>query len=87
MTYTTLIDGYCTINDLEEALRLCKVMEAKGLYPGVVTYNSILRKLCEEGRIRDANKLLHEMSERKVVPDNVTCNTLINAYSYKWLTN
>ena len=34
-----------------------------------------------KGRIRDANKLLNEMSDRKVEPDNVTCNTLINAYS------
>ncbi|KAI3799089.1 hypothetical protein L1987_34379 [Smallanthus sonchifolius] len=33
-----------------------------------------------EGRIKDANKLLNEMSGRKVVPDNITCNTLINAY-------
>ncbi|KAB2597416.1 pentatricopeptide repeat-containing protein [Pyrus ussuriensis x Pyrus communis] len=80
ITYTTFIDGYCRVNDLEESLRLCEVMKAKELYPGVVTYNSILRKLYEESRMRDVNKLLNEMGERNVEPDNVTCNTLINAY-------
>ncbi|KAL2531973.1 Pentatricopeptide repeat-containing protein [Abeliophyllum distichum] len=54
------------VNDIDEALHLRDVMEAKGLYPGVVTYNAILRKLCEEGRIKDANKLLLEMSEKKI---------------------
>ncbi|XP_061346446.1 pentatricopeptide repeat-containing protein At5g38730-like [Gastrolobium bilobum] len=66
VTYTTLIDGYCKTNELEQALKMRELMEAKGLYPGVVTYNSILRKLCQDGRIKDANKLLNEMSERKV---------------------
>ncbi|XP_061367861.1 DEAD-box ATP-dependent RNA helicase 38-like [Gastrolobium bilobum] len=66
VTYTTLIDGYCKTNELEQALKMRELMEAKGLYPRVVTYNSILRKLCQDGRIKDANKLLNEMSERKV---------------------
>nr|GEX25860.1 hypothetical protein [Tanacetum cinerariifolium] len=52
----------------DKAMRLCEEMEAKGLYPGTVTYNTILIKL------------LNEMSGKKVVPDNITCNTLINAY-------
>ncbi|CAN0924419.1 Pentatricopeptide repeat-containing protein At5g38730 [Linum grandiflorum] len=80
VTYTTLIDGYCRLNDFEAALSLKDSMVDKGLYPTVVTYNSILRKLCEGGRIRDANKLLKEMGEKDVEPDNITCNTLINAY-------
>ncbi|CAI0465219.1 unnamed protein product [Linum tenue] len=80
VTYTTLIYGYCRLNDLESALSLRDSMADKGLYPTVVTYNSILRKLCEGGRIRDANKLLIELGERNIEPDNVTCNTLINAY-------
>ncbi|KAF6153400.1 hypothetical protein GIB67_003590 [Kingdonia uniflora] len=61
VTYTTLIDGYCRVNDLTEALRLRTEMEAKGLHLGVVTYNSILRKLCEERKLRDANILLNKM--------------------------
>ncbi|OMO52692.1 hypothetical protein COLO4_37044 [Corchorus olitorius] len=80
VTYTTLIDGYCRVNDLGEALRVRDIMESKGIYPGVVTYNSIIRKLCEEGKIREANRVLNEMSEKNVEPDNITCNTLINAY-------
>lgn len=84
VTYTTLIYYYCRVNGLEETLRLCKVMEDKGLYLGVGTYNSILGRICKEGRIRRANELLKEMiSGTNVHPDSVTCNTLINAYCNK----
>ncbi|PWA99746.1 tetratricopeptide repeat (TPR)-like superfamily protein [Artemisia annua] len=76
-TYNTLISLYCKKGFAECTIMM--KMEAKGLFPGTVTYK-ILRKLCEESRIKDANKLLIEMSGNKVVPDNVTCNTLINAY-------
>ncbi|GKU97479.1 hypothetical protein SLEP1_g10622 [Rubroshorea leprosula] len=69
------------VNDLKKALRLREAVEAKGLCPSVVTYNSIIRKLCEEGIIRDANRILNEMSDKNVEPDSITCNTLINAYS------
>lgn len=41
-----MIDGYCRGNDLDEALQLRDAMEVKGLCPGIVTYNSNLRKLC-----------------------------------------
>lgn len=56
------------------------MMEVKGFYLGVVIYNSIFRKLCEEGRIRDVNKFLNEMNEKKVEFDNIICNILINVY-------
>ncbi|GLT58629.1 hypothetical protein SLA2020_315040 [Shorea laevis] len=79
VTHTTLIDGYCRVNDLKEALRLREATEAKGLSPSVVTYNSIISQLCEEGRIRDANRILNEMSDKNVEPNGITCNTLINA--------
>ena len=48
-------------------------MEAKGLCPGVETFNSIIHKLVEEGEMKAANDLLNEMDERKIEPDNVTC--------------
>ncbi|GMY27638.1 pentatricopeptide repeat-containing protein At5g38730 [Fagus crenata] len=70
-TYNTLISLYCKRSMHYEALAVQDRMERGGMSADI---------LCEEGRIRDANKLLNEMSERKVVPDNVTCNTLINAY-------
>jgi pentatricopeptide repeat protein len=55
-------------------------MEASGLAPGVAAYNAILRRLCEDGNLKEVNRLLNEMDERKVPADHVTCNTLINAY-------
>ncbi|KAH1202975.1 Pentatricopeptide repeat-containing protein [Glycine max] len=42
-----------------------------------------LLRLSQDGRIRDANKVLNEMTESKIEAQNITCNTLINAY-YKF---
>ncbi|KAG5047086.1 hypothetical protein JHK86_016492 [Glycine max] len=47
---------------------------------------TILREfdwLSQDGRIRDANKVLNEMTESKIEAQNITGNTLINAY-YKF---
>ncbi|KAH1246369.1 putative trehalose-phosphate phosphatase J [Glycine max] len=42
-----------------------------------------LLRLSQDGRIRDANKVLNEMTESKIEAQNITGNTLINAY-YKF---
>ncbi|KAG5063634.1 hypothetical protein JHK85_004817 [Glycine max] len=42
-----------------------------------------LLRLSQDGRIRDANKVLNEMTESKIEAQNITSNTLINAY-YKF---
>ncbi|KAL5146418.1 putative trehalose-phosphate phosphatase J [Glycine soja] len=41
------------------------------------------KMLSQDGRIRDANKVLNEMTESKIEAQNITGNTLINAY-YKF---
>ncbi|GER35737.1 pentatricopeptide repeat-containing protein [Striga asiatica] len=67
--------GVCRAGDTNEALKLREFMESKELYPAVVTFNAILRRLCEEGRIQDANKLPKEKSS-----PICDLHTLINAY-------
>ncbi|KAH1209524.1 Pentatricopeptide repeat-containing protein [Glycine max] len=42
-----------------------------------------LLRLPQDGRIRDANKVLNEMTESKIEAQNIIGNTLINAY-YKF---
>ncbi|GER45286.1 pentatricopeptide repeat-containing protein [Striga asiatica] len=84
VTYNLLIYSYSREGRVREALRLFKEIKG-GVLPNhmgsaELAFNAILRRLCEEGRIQDANRLLNEMGERKIEPDNVTCNTLINAY-------
>jgi pentatricopeptide repeat protein len=81
VSYTTLIDGYCRANDPETAIRLLREMDSKEeLRPGVVTYNAVIRKLCELDKMKGVNDMLNEMDVRGLKPDTVTCNTLINAY-------
>jgi pentatricopeptide repeat protein len=58
-------------------------MEARRMPPSVAMYNAIIRKLCEDGKMKEVNGLLSEMDETKVQADSVTCNTLINSYSKK----
>ncbi|KAJ1261050.1 hypothetical protein BS78_10G278700 [Paspalum vaginatum] len=41
---------------------------------------ALLRKLCEDGKMKGVNRLLNEMDGRKVKTDHMPCNILINAY-------
>ncbi|KAK1661569.1 hypothetical protein QYE76_049728 [Lolium multiflorum] len=77
VTYTTLVD------DVGKAVRLRGEMEARGMLLSVATCNAIVRKLCEDRKIKGSMWLLDEMDERKVQAFHVTFNTLINSYSKK----
>lgn len=50
VSYTTLIDGYCREDNLNGGFKLWDEMIIKGLVPGMMTYNVLLHKLCEEAR-------------------------------------
>ncbi|KAL5062230.1 hypothetical protein RYX36_023967 [Vicia faba] len=65
--YNCLIHACLKSRDVERAEFILNEMEGKCVVPDIFT-------------IRDANKLLNEMSEKKIQADNITCNTLINAY-------
>ncbi len=47
VVYTTLIDGFVRVGDLESAQRMLQDMQACGLNPNTITFNILLRGICE----------------------------------------
>ena len=47
IVYTTLMDGFVRVGDLESAQRMLQVMRACGLQPNTITFNILLRGICE----------------------------------------
>ena len=79
ITYTTLIDAYCKIQCVEDALPMYDEMTVRGLVPDVVTYSCIMNGLCKSGKVEEAKSVFREMEEVGVVPNHFSYATLIDS--------
>ncbi|KAL3568239.1 hypothetical protein D5086_030890 [Populus alba] len=91
---TVLLNSLAKDRLTDTVWKIYKKMVKLGVVSNIHVYNVLLHACCKSGdvekaekvlsemelKLRDANVLLNEMSERKIEPDNFTCNTLINAY-------
>ncbi|GAV63145.1 LOW QUALITY PROTEIN: PPR_1 domain-containing protein/PPR_2 domain-containing protein, partial [Cephalotus follicularis] len=59
------------------AYNLGQWKEATRVMNGLVTYNSMIAKLCEDKLITDALNLFSEMKNKGILPDRATCICLI----------
>ncbi|GAA0161655.1 hypothetical protein LIER_39272 [Lithospermum erythrorhizon] len=57
-----------------------KVREDLGVEPNVISYNLVIKALCELKEFDSAMKLLEEMEESAICPDSVSYNTIFEAY-------
>ncbi|XP_010481645.1 PREDICTED: pentatricopeptide repeat-containing protein At1g63070, mitochondrial-like [Camelina sativa] len=89
MTYNILLDGLCNNGKLETALVAGKVGEAwdlfcslslKGVKPNVVTYTTMISRLCRKSLMQEADALFRKMKEDGILPNSGTYNTLIRAH-------
>ncbi|XP_076895672.1 uncharacterized protein LOC143548372 [Bidens hawaiensis] len=81
-SYTALVYGFSTKRLFRDAFRCLKIMEAdSGCYPNVRTYTTIIKSLCDNGRVKVSLSLLGEMEKKGCVPDIVTYNIIIRALS------
>ncbi|XP_026384815.1 pentatricopeptide repeat-containing protein At1g63130, mitochondrial-like [Papaver somniferum] len=94
ITYDSMIDGLCLTGRLPEALQyinewvlqgmqvgpvqLFNKMKQNGLEPTIVTYNTLLRGLYGDGRVRTANNLVNKMKTFGISPDEVTYSTMLD---------
>jgi pentatricopeptide repeat protein len=67
IVYNTLY-GLCKVNNLKEAMNLFKQIKDSGHVPNMITYvilhityAILMDKLCKEGTLQGANRLLHEI--------------------------
>ncbi|KAH6828220.1 pentatricopeptide repeat-containing protein [Perilla frutescens var. hirtella] len=66
------------LGDLEKGFELMNGMKKCGIRANEFVYNVLIRRLCKERRVVDAQKLFDEMSNRNVAPNRVTYNSLID---------
>lgn len=57
--YTELLDGYAKSNHLEDALRVMRVMHARGVMPNEYTYTCLVGALARKNKVRQARKMIH----------------------------
>ncbi|KAL9228862.1 hypothetical protein vseg_004396 [Gypsophila vaccaria] len=74
---TTLLDMYVKINDLVKAQAVFDLMKCRN----TVAFNSLIAGYSSKGLFVDAMKLLNQMKEEGLKPDEVTWNSLIYGYS------
>ncbi|ERM97018.1 hypothetical protein AMTR_s00122p00003330 [Amborella trichopoda] len=77
ITYTTLINRFCKINNASSASAVSREMRKRGCFSNIVTYNALIDGLSNAGRKEEAVALLDEMHQSGLYQDVVTNNTLV----------
>ncbi|KAJ6873300.1 hypothetical protein NC651_032237 [Populus alba x Populus x berolinensis] len=94
-TYTSLMNGYCKIERIEEAVQLLdetlrkgrplaaqqlfRYICAHGHTPNIMTYGVLLDGLCKHGNLEEAFALFQEMQRSTVKPNLVIYTILIDS--------
>ncbi|XP_071699250.1 uncharacterized protein [Rutidosis leptorrhynchoides] len=80
VTYTTLIDGFCKIRDLEKAKRCFDEMVSRNIDPNELTYNALIDGLCVSGDVDDAKSMMIKMRLNCLKDTIVTHTSLLKGY-------
>ncbi|KDO40826.1 hypothetical protein CISIN_1g0431911mg, partial [Citrus sinensis] len=86
LNFLCLIDGLCKISKLKIARELFQSLPRAGLMPNVVTYNILIRGLCNDGQMDETKHyetvflLFKRLNSTGLFPDLYTYNILINCF-------
>ncbi|GMP63119.1 hypothetical protein CsSME_00024939 [Camellia sinensis var. sinensis] len=79
VTYNSLIHGLCNFGRWKEAIGMFRQkLDASSINPNVCTFNVLVDALTKEGMTKEAEGVLEVMIQRRVDPDVVTYNTLMD---------
>ncbi|XP_008806365.2 pentatricopeptide repeat-containing protein At5g16420, mitochondrial [Phoenix dactylifera] len=76
---STLIYWLCKKGKVWEARKLFDQFE-RGFIPSLLTYNTLISGMCENGELQEAGRLWDDMVERKCMPNVFTYNVLIKGF-------
>lgn len=65
---------------MDKAMYMLKRMQQEGTDLDVVTYDTILDRLCKTGRLREVQYLFNQMVSQGISPDNITYNTSASSF-------
>ncbi|CAI0468031.1 unnamed protein product [Linum tenue] len=75
VSYNTLMKAYCQVmGSINSGVKLLDEMEAKGLVPNLITYNTLLSGLYTDGRLEDGDRVWEKMVGKEVSPGVRTYN-------------
>jgi pentatricopeptide repeat protein len=83
ITYSNLISGYAKNNQIQEMLKLYYEMEYRSLSPGLMGFTSLIKGLCNCGKLEEAEKYLRIMIGRSLNPREDVYEALIKVYFEK----
>ena len=75
-----MVDGLRGLGKIDEARRLVERMLEEGLVLDVVTFNCVLRDICDKRRTNEANRLRLLASSKGFEPDEMTYRILVMGY-------
>ncbi|KAJ0968398.1 hypothetical protein J5N97_025315 [Dioscorea zingiberensis] len=76
---STLIYWLCKKGMVWQARKLFDEFE-KGFIPSLLTYNTLISGMCENGELQEAGRLWDDMLDRKCAPNVFTYNVLIKGF-------
>ncbi|XP_004296481.1 PREDICTED: pentatricopeptide repeat-containing protein At5g57250, mitochondrial-like [Fragaria vesca subsp. vesca] len=85
-TYCTMIDGYCKVGRIDEALEIFDEFRRTSL-SSVACYNCIINWLCKQGMVDMAMEVFIELDQKSLTLDEGICKMLLKAtYKQKSVT-
>ncbi|MED6139561.1 hypothetical protein PIB30_084973 [Stylosanthes scabra] len=79
VTYNSLMDGYCLLNELNKAIHVFNKMTQSGVVvPNVQSYNIMINGFFKSKLVDEALNIFEEMRHKNLVPNTLTYNTLID---------
>jgi len=76
--YTTLIKGFSRAGELQQAMEMYRDMIADpNVSPDLITFSVLIKANCDSDKLEEALRLLEEMVELGLKPDEVIFNNLI----------
>jgi pentatricopeptide repeat protein len=79
VAYNTVIRAIGLSEGVDCSVRVFREMRDLGCKPNVVTYNTIIKLYCENGRYKNAYELLDRMHDWGCVPDVITYNCIFRS--------
>lgn len=85
-SYTTVMRAWAEKGGVDQALQLLKEMKAQPSahsFPNKLTYTALVKALCQQGRVEEAQDVVHRMweSSHETQPDVVTYSVLLEGWA------